>query len=198
MYHSLRTMEFFSSDTLSQDFWSEFLNQTERFKRPVLFKNKLQPGIDYDSIFQTFFQRYSADSNFRKQVKIRVYVQNGLTEAALQEIQNQPPEESQSIEEWGEKLFEGKTWCIVLDKVSGVIEDLTVPIAKWLQPLISSFPAGEVKVDVSPYIGRYGFTPFGAHIDVDGIYVMHLQLGPNAKEMTLWEAEKFKQINQSS
>ena len=191
-------MDFFNSDALDKDFWRDFLNQTEHFRKPVLFKNQLQSGIDYGSIFQTFFKRYSADSNFREQVKIRVYIQNGLSNTALQKIQNQPPEENQSIEEWGEKIFEGRDWCIVLDKVSGVMEDLAVPLAKWLQPLISSFPAGEVKVDISPYIGRYGFTPFGAHIDVDGIYVMHLQLGPNAKEMTLWEAEKFKKINQSS
>lgn len=191
-------MEFFNSNALDKDFWRDFLNQSERFKRPVLFKNQLLPGIDYDSIFHTFFKRYGADSNFREQVKMRVYIQNGLSNSALQKIQNQPPAENESIEEWGERIFEGKDWCIVLDKVSGVMEDLTVPIAKWLQPLVTSFSAGEVKVDISPYIGRYGFTPFGAHIDVDGIYVMHLQLGPNAKEMTLWEAQKFKKINQSN
>ncbi|MEQ8910228.1 MAG: hypothetical protein RIC95_13605 [Vicingaceae bacterium] len=190
-------MTLFKLKAKKDTFWREFLGQTEDFKKPFLLKNQLQADFDYNAVFKKFFYKYSTDTSFRANVKIRAYIENVQDESAIEEIQNNPPEESQSIHEWGEALFKGKPWCIILDKVSGMIDDIVIPISQWIQPLVNSFPAGEVKVDISPYIGRYGFTPFGAHIDVDGIKVIHLQMGPNAKEMTLWEADRFKQLNQS-
>lgn len=190
-------MNFFKSNVKVENFWGHFLSDTNQFLKAELYSNSLDLEVDHNAIFRRFFIEYSSNSELRKIVKIRLYLNGQKADNALIEFKDTPPKEDDNLNDWGENLFQGKPWCIVLDKISGCIDDLTFPIAEWVKPLVSDYPPGELVVDISPYIGRYGFTPFGAHIDVPGISILHLHLGPNKKLMTLWEAEEFRKLSGS-
>lgn len=188
-------MEFFKSAVKKENFWQQLIVDTNQFQEAAIYSNVLCLENDYDSIFKSFFHKFKSDKKLGELAKIRVYVQGGEKETSLLQLKNNPPKKEETLIDWGENLFEGKPWCIVLDKVSGLIDELALPIAKWTQSLLSNQEPGSFVVDISPYIGRYGYTPFGAHIDVPGISVLHLHLGPNKKEMTIWEAEEFRKLN---
>jgi hypothetical protein len=190
-------MEIFKSFSKENKFWNQLLEDTNQFQEAALYPNALHIDQDYDAIFKRFFQKYHSDQGIQEVTKIRVYVKGIDKEIALNLLKSNPPENEENLSDWGESLFEGKPWCIVLDKVSGLIDELTLPIAEWTQNLLSSRSPGSLVVEISPYIGRYGYTPFGAHIDVPGISVLHLHLGPNKKEMTIWDADEFRKLTKS-
>lgn len=190
-------MEIFKSVVKNESFWKELIADTNEFKEAAIYSNVLCIDNEYDSIFKNFFQEYKINRELRESVKMRVHLQGVKNEYSLAQLRSNPPKDVDNLRDWGEHLFEGKPWCIVLDKVSGCIDEITFPIARWIEPLISLYPAGTMVVDISPYIGKYGYTPFGAHIDVPGISVLHLHLGPNKKEMTVWDAKEFRKLSGS-
>jgi hypothetical protein len=190
-------MKIFKSAVKEESFWEQLLADTKHFQEAALYSNVLHLDNDFDSIFKNFFKKYKGDAELRNAAKIRVHLQGGRNEASLIRLEKNPPSEEESLNDWGTHLFDGEPWCIVLDKASGCIDEITFPIAKWVEPLLSLYPIGSMVVDVSIYIGKYGYTPFGAHIDVAGISVLHLHLGPNKKEMTIWSAEEFRKLSGS-
>jgi len=190
-------MEIFKSFSKDNRFWEQLLEDTNQFQEAALYLNALHLDQNYDAIFKRFFQKYNSEEGIQELAKIRVYVKGVEKEVALNQLKNNPPENEENLSDWGESLFEGKPWCIVLDKVSGLIDELSLPIAEWTQYLLSKRPPGSLVIEISPYIGRYGYTPFGAHIDVPGISVLHLHLGPNKKEMTIWDADEFRKLTKS-
>ena len=130
----------------------------------------------------------------RQAAKVRVYKEGLQDESLLNSIKAHPPKDNESLSSWGQALFKGSPWCIISDKVSGCIDELTYPIAKWIEPLVANYTPGSFVVDISPYIGKYGYTPFGAHVDIQGVSILHLHLGPNPKQMTLWDQDEFRQM----
>lgn len=190
-------MELFRSVENNQPFWQKLLHDTSQFQEAALYSGVLNPDFDYESVFKKFFNRYSDDQVIRQAAKIRAYEEGRKDHLLLERIKKHPPQQHESLSTWGQSLFRGKPWCIVLDKVSGCIDELTFPVARWIEPLISSYPAASLLTDISPYIGEYGYTPFGAHIDVAGISILHLHLGPNEKEMTVWSAAEFRKLSNS-
>lgn len=191
-------MELFNSIESASDFWKQLLSDTNKLQEPVLYQGVLDLSFDDESVFKNFFNQYSTDPDMRQAAKIRVYEEslkdNNLL---LSLIQAHPPKADDSLSTWGQALFKGDPWCIILDKVSGCIDELAHPIAKWIEPLVATYSPGSFVVDISPYIGKYGYTPFGAHVDIPGISILHLHLGPNPKHMTLWSQDEFRKLTGS-
>jgi hypothetical protein len=190
-------VELFRSVENNQLFWQRLLHDTSHFQEAALYPEMLNPDFDYESVFRNFFNNYSDDQVIRQAAKVRVYEEGRKDHSLLERIKKHPPQKHERLSTWGQSLFRGKPWCIVLDKVSGCIDELTFPVARWIEPLISSYPAATLLTDISPYIGEYGYTPFGAHIDIPGVSVLHLHLGPGKKEMTVWDAAEFRKLSNS-
>lgn len=190
-------MEIFKSIVKGEQFWSQLLIDIKQFQEAALYSNGIQLEHDYGVIFKHLFQKYSLDQRISDSLKMRVYINGVMGEESLELMNENPPKDDETLSDWGEHLFKSKPWCLVLDKASGCIDEITTSVSKWIAPLMDLYPTGSMVVDISPYIGKYGFTPFGAHIDVPGISILHLHLGPHEKEMTVWRADDFKALTGS-
>jgi hypothetical protein len=177
--------------TSIDDFWDQLIEDSDNLTKEAFYPNRLSTKFKWESIFKTFFESYHKEGKVRETAKVRLYVDSEKNSSLIERISNTPPGPNQSIENWGETLFETQPWCIILDKVSGFMDELTTEVASWLAPYVSTLQDGSFSTGMSPYIGRYGYTPFGAHLDIDGVSILHLHMGPGTKEMTIWPKDEF-------
>lgn len=191
-------MPLFRSNFDADAFWLNLFEDTENLSKAALYPKLLDLNHDWESMFKDWFCIYSCNESLRQQATIRVYVDGSGESRPIDRISSHPPTETESLSEWGERLFDQNEWCIVMDRMSGCMEELAVAVAKATEPAMATFPPGEFSHDISPYIGRYHYTPFGAHLDVGDLSVLHLHLGPGCKEMTLWPKERFQELTGST
>lgn len=190
-------MQLFKENSTGEHFWKALIEDTDNLRREAMYRKSLSPSFNWELMFKEFFAAFHQDRRVQDAVKTRLFVGSEKRSELIHKIAEQPPTSHESIEAWGEGLFGGLPWCIVLDKISGCIDDLSTEIAEWMTPYFQTLSPGSFSTDISPYVGRYGYTPFGAHLDIDGISVLHLHLGPGTKEMTIWPEHDFKQITGS-
>lgn len=180
-----------------KEFWPRLLKDSENLNKEAFYPNGISPSFNWEDLFKNFFSAFHTDSALREAVKMRLFINSEKRPDLISLLADRPPKDQQSLEAWGETLFSGAPWCIVLDKVSGCLDELTAEVATWMGPYLETLESGSFSTDISPYVGRYGYTPFGAHIDIDGISILHLHMGPGTKEMTIWPANTFKELSGS-
>lgn len=191
-------MQLFKENSTGQSFWETLLSDSENLSKEAMYPKSLSPSFDWELMFKEFFTAFHYNKKVQEAVKTRLFVGSRKSPELIHKIAEKPPNATESLETWGESLFEGLPWCIVLDKISGCIDDLSTEVATWMSPYFQTLDPGSFSTDISPYVGRYGYTPFGAHLDIDGISVLHLHMGPGIKEMTIWPEDEFRHITGSN
>lgn len=191
-------MPLFPPHHTSDTFWERLLDDSSGLAKEAYYPKYLQLDRSWEAIFRTHFDEYHQRADIREAAKTRLFVDGKKTPELLNRVAQQPPKSTETLEEWGTNLFEGKPWCIVLDKISFCSEALAAEVAQWMEPYFATLEPGRFSTEISPYVGHYGYTPFGAHLDIEGITILHLHLGPGSKQMTIWPEKEFQELTGST
>lgn len=122
---------------------------------------------------------------------MRTYVSGGLHPEFEDRLLTLPPATSESIQAWCGRVFRNQPFAIIVNKAEGWSRELADAIHGLMFPFQNAFP-GEFELEITLFIGNYGYTPFGFHVDDDDTSVIHFHSGPSSKTMYVLEVDDFK------
>lgn len=133
----------------------------------------------------------------RATATLRAYRDGGGDHALEDRVVHDPPRPAEPLERWARRLFRRGRWCVVLNFAEWWDEALCRGVARLLEPALAGARARRWSVELTLFMGDYGFTPFGAHWDNATTTVVQLHLGPAPKVMTTWSRNAFRRLTGS-
>ena len=103
--------------------------------------------------------------------------------------------EGESLAEYYNRVSKGKKFGVVINGAEQWSDELSRFAMRSFFPIIEKMGYDCASLEVTLFIGNYGYTPFGIHVDDPYTQVVHFHMGPSAKSMTLFEPEHFHQLN---
>lgn len=181
--------------------WSQIFHQTGGLIGPAIIKNPPAFPASFASI-ASMFEGLRIDSSARKFNFIRGYV-DGLEDYSLGErFLNSIVDFTSADNEMKtviKRSFGGTS--AVFGARSGMIvngglqwsDALQDQVIQATSGMVSEFGEAPVSVDITFFIGAYGATPFGVHVDDASHRTVLFNLGPEDKGMAVWENEQITQ-----
>src|SRR4051812_35094117 len=161
------------------NFWEELVASSGELRRPChypgFFAGEPVSIHDFEEVFRAA-TRQPNDSG----LTIRTYVDGGHRADDYERVMTDPPGPDESLQAWATRLFGERKFGIVLNGAESVSESLSRQVARFLDPLFARRGVPYGGIDVAFFVGNYGFTPFGIHVD-DRTHVLHAHLGPGTK-----------------
>jgi len=114
-------------------------------------------------------------------------------DAYLKNLCKNIPELDENIIEYSKRVFNTKFGIIINsgEKHSDIISER---IMNLMQPLIEKIGLPASGLEITIFIGDYGWTPLGIHQDHRGENVMHFHLGPGKKTMYTWDEKVYEEV----
>lgn len=184
-----------------QKHYSDFAKKTNKLYTPENMNTLLKPKLiknafsisknESENIVINLFRQINKYSNNIQQEPIRVYVDGNLNLSAYSDIIKSSPHKNEDVNTWLSRVINSKRYGLVIngiEKWSAEIQDIAF---KLVQQIRQSLGEDNTNITISLFIGNYGFTPFGIHLDDPYSSTIHLHLGPAAKAMYLWDDDMF-------
>lgn len=178
----------------SLSFWQDFIKTNCDFSETCVIKNAINPVMldELNSgIMEVLKNRLTMkdiNSGFR------VYIE-GLEQDDdyLNNLCLTPPNDDEDLTTYTSRIFDKKFGFIINsgEKHSDLISSNIINAVKPLIELKGLPPLG---IEITIFIGNYGWTPLGIHQDHRGENVIHFHLGPGDKKMYVWDEEKYKDL----
>jgi hypothetical protein len=162
---------------------------------PLLLESVFDPALFDDTLFLDLFTGMSVDPERAINGLFRVYIDGMLSPEHENGVLYARPAPGES--------FHGYLTRVVGDRAFGIVvngaEQWSWPLARMaaraFAPIIDAVGPERSTLEVTLFIGNYGYTPFGIHIDDPYTSVVHFHVGPATKEMTLFGKEEFHRLN---
>lgn len=175
-----------------------FASSSEKLARPIHLK---AVASDYDFNLEDARQIFVAMAKDKMKIgmdSVRVYTEGGLNHALIDKLILTPPLRDESLESWGRRISGSNRYGFIVTRAERWNDNLCRKVARFLAPLIGRATLPEYSFEILLFVGNYGYTPFGAHFDDPNWGVIHFQLGPGTKVMTLWKSREYRAINGST
>lgn len=169
--------------------------KSPRLMDPLLIKQVFDPRLFDDRLFLELFEGMSADPERTISGLFRVYVDGMLSPQYENEVLYTKPLPGEGFEAYVSRATGGRKFGIVVNGAEQWSDTLSRLAARVFAPVVKAQGASRSTVEVTLFIGNYGFTPFGIHIDDPYTSVVHFHAGPTTKEMTLFGVEEFHRLN---
>ena len=89
-------------------------------------------------------------------------------------------------------MFDNEQFGMIVNDCEKYSDRMNEKIFTLFSPLLEQIGYPTLGIDFTYFIGNYGYTPIGYHIDPPGDSVIHLHLGPGPKKMFLLRTEAEK------
>lgn len=169
--------------------------KSPRLMEPLLFKHSFDPKLFDDRLFLELFECISTDAERAIGGLFRVYIDGMLSPQYENEVLYTRPLPGEGFEAYVCRVTDGRKFGIVVNGVEQWSDTLARLAARLFAPVVEAQGAARSTIEVTLFIGNYGYTPFGVHIDDPYTSVVHLHAGPSTKEMTLFGIEEFHRLN---
>lgn len=187
--------------TFTKDWWNKVILKTNNLQETNVIKKAL--NNEDISNYKDYVKQiiYSINQLKTTQYGYRVYVEGKKLDPSEMENEIFPnsPQDDETLEDWGKRIFKGKNYGIIINSGEKFNELLSSDVATKLSPLMQTagFPVDGINFSI--FIGNYDKTPLGIHQDPMGENVLHFHLGSSSKEMLTWDEDlyvsKFKNSN---
>ena len=180
----MNTIPLLSSQTsLCSTFqWSTFLSLSKELTQPCIIRDALVQDLDtYHALTKEVFRGITHDNS----AQLRMWIDGQLQKNGQQMIRDTQEHMTDSVSQWAESVFKDRSFGIVMNDCEKYDDRLNKKILSFLAPLLQQVGYPSVGIDFTYFIGNYGYTPLGFHIDPLGHSVLHLHLGPGRKYMYL-------------
>ncbi|SHI84368.1 hypothetical protein [Aquimarina spongiae] len=176
-----------SNKEFSNEWWDNFLKSTENLTKPIALNNAFSSKTSSNILDKTLdvFKSYDESAVFR------VWVNGEKRDDLKDTLMENPPLEDDTLESWTNRFFGKQKFGIIFNHSECWNKDFNVEIYEKLKPLLEKVGYPMMGMDITIFIGNYGWTPLGIHMDYVGESVIHLHLGSAKKEMYLWDKEVY-------
>ncbi|WP_118985854.1 cupin domain-containing protein [Photorhabdus sp. CRCIA-P01] len=162
---------------------------------PLLLKRVFEPAIFNDALFFDLFASMSMEAERAIGGLFRVYIDGMLSPQYENEVLFNQPNVGETFKECVSRATGGRKFGIIVNGAEQWSDQLARMGARIFAPIVEAQGTWRSTVEVTLFIGNYGYTPFGIHIDDPYTSVIHFHTGPTAKEMTLFSREEFHRLN---
>lgn len=168
------------------DFWKYFKNKTNSLEKPYLFENPVMLSFSMGSL-ETLFRRIARDDDGIKYRFVRGYIEGKEDYSLGKKVCDSFTNENCSFEDWLKFICNNQRFGIVLNGVLRWMPELAETLLQYTKPLLDNNMDTKYSLDATLFIGDYGYTPFGVHIDDAHHRTLLFNIGPNVKQMWLWD-----------
>ncbi|WP_214068804.1 cupin domain-containing protein [Photorhabdus hainanensis] len=162
---------------------------------PLLLKRVFEPAIFNDALFFDLFASMSTEVERAIGGLFRVYINGMLSPQYENEVLFNQPNMGETFKDYVSRATGGHKFGIIVNGAEQWSDQLARMGARIFAPVVEAQGAWCSTVEVTLFIGNYGYTPFGIHIDDPYSSVVHFHAGPTVKEMTLFSQEEFHLLN---
>ncbi|MCC8422715.1 cupin domain-containing protein [Photorhabdus thracensis] len=162
---------------------------------PLLLKRVFEPVIFDDTLFFDLFASMSTEAERAISGLFRVYIDGMLSPQYENEVLFNHPRVGETFKDYVSRATAGNKFGIIVNGAEQWSDPLARMGARIFAPVVEAQGAWRSTVEVTLFIGNYGYTPFGIHIDDPYSSVVHFHTGPTSKEMTLFSQEEFHRLN---
>ena len=177
----------------NRDWWFSFIEKNLSFSQTQVYKNIFSKDLTdilnkgVREMLKSRINRLDIDSGFRLYINDRE-----LSDSEIRKlIRNNKLNDSESIESYCTRVF-GKQHGVITNYGEKHSEILAENILRTIQPLFDIIGIPPWGLELTTFIGNYGWTPLGIHTDNRGENVLHYHLGPGKKKMYVWDEEVYK------
>lgn len=183
------------NQNFNKDWWFKFLEKNRSFTETTVFKDVISENLLEElnkgvlELLKMRFNRNDIHYGFRVYVDGQELTDNQIS--AL--IENNKIGEEESIEGYCNRVF-GNNYGIIANFCEKYSEILAEKIMKTVHPLFDVIGMPPWGVELTTFIGNYGWTPLGIHVDSRGENVLHYHLGPGNKKMYIWDEDTYQVV----
>lgn len=181
--------------------WKNFLDHSGNFSKTLVIKDVLSENeVDQFNrwtlnALKEVFLRQNINYDFR------LYL--GSISQSFQYLKENLfihlPKENDTPQSWAERVFcNNEKFAIIMNSSEKFSDEMAVKISDYYAPLIEIAGVPLRGLNITIFIGNYGFTPLGIHKDHPGEHVMHLHLGPAEKIMYNWELDEYEKMTNNA
>ena len=135
------------------------------------------------------FSHFAGDPEVKKRPYLRAYVEGQMVPVLERKIWQSPIDEQSPFQDWFRNVFKSEHCGLVLNRAERWGLSASQKLARWLQPRVIQEDHLRLGLEIVVFAGDYGFTPFGVHRDEPCSSVIHFNLGPNPKDIYIFEDE---------
>jgi hypothetical protein len=180
----------------NKEFWEHFIVTNKNFTQTCVLRDVISQDLIKklkDAVVDGLINRFKTTDHDGFRLYFPSQGKGKENSDFIGELYKNPPYENEEIVEYCNRVFKEKFGLIVnfLERHSDFISKELRLIA---EPLLEIIGIPATGVDVTVFIGNYGWTPLGIHQDHKGENVLHFHLGPGEKTMYIWDQEKYKDL----
>lgn len=181
-----------------ENFWQNLENASQAFFEPVLCSNTFAEQVSFtENDALILFRNLSLDSPRLVQSALRVFLNGGISYAAEDKLYETPPQKNEDFFQWLKSVLGTEKFGIILNKAERWNNQLLIKMINILQPILGKLPPENFSYELAVFIGNYGYTPFGVHLDDSNIRVIHFQVSGH-KKMLLWDKSQFEALEKKN
>ncbi|WP_213989201.1 hypothetical protein [Sodalis sp. dw_96] len=163
--------------------------------RPLHLSTVFDPTLLDDNLLFELFENMSNEAERAISGFLRVYIDGMLSPKHENNLLYTLPKKDESFKDYLTRATEGHKASIVINGAEQWSETLARLAVRISKPILEAQGATRSTVEATLFMGNYGYTPFGIHIDDPFTSVIHCHCGPAVKTMTLFSIEEFHKIN---
>ncbi|WP_010178888.1 JmjC domain-containing protein [Aquimarina agarilytica] len=175
------------NNEFTTQWWDTFLDTSKNLTKPTSIKNAFSGQTSTQLLEKTL----TIFKSFDERAMFRVWVNDKQRDDLNKTLMNNPPQKNDTLESWTNRIFGKQKFGIIFNESESWNKELNIDIYKKVKPLLEKAGYPMMGMDLTIFIGNYGWTPLGIHIDYLGESVMHFHLGPTKKEMYLWDKKLY-------
>lgn len=180
-------------NNFNRDWWLSFIEKNLSFSQTQVYKNvftkdlvsTLNEGVR--EMLRSRINRLDINSGFRLYINDKELSDSEIRKV----IKNNKLGETEDIEAYCSRVF-GEKFGIITNYGEKHSEILAEHILRTVQPLFDIIGIPPWGLELTTFIGNYGWTPLGIHTDNRGENVLHYHLGPGNKKMYVWDEEVYE------
>jgi hypothetical protein len=168
----------------------QFDGPTGRFSTPHVVVDAPHPYTD--GMVLTCLRTIGDSGQSRITRNCRVYVERAMQcpFASRDLVRRIAENESIRDVDWS-GLFDGRDFLIFINRAALYAPEMLTASKAFVGAFDRRFGRSGISIEHHVIIGRYAETSFGVHIDDPTDRVLHFNLGPHAKSMSLWPKMEF-------
>lgn len=175
-------------------YWLEqVLKSSKNLKEFCVIENAvIKPEFILDNIKESI----SNITEHEEKAIMRVFINNGQNFRQLENLRNEPIEDKETIHEWIARSIGTEKYTVTFNGITKWNKNFhKLTTEEVINPIVDTLGAPIAGVDSYAFMATHGDTPFGVHEDLDDSLIFHL--GPNNKDVWIWEHEKYMDLVKS-
>jgi hypothetical protein len=171
--------------------------QRPKLLPPLLIKSAVPDGFCSNDDLVDIFGGLQDDRALLDTALLRIYIDGMLSPRHEERLLDARMRPNESFRSWLERALREPTFGVVVNGAERWTDSLSRKVISIFGPLIDHWGIPATSVELTLFIGNYGYTPFGVHVDDPYTHVFHFHLGPGAKRMTLLAPDVFLKLSGS-